>query len=96
MASTAPVNTPVEDDEDDEPSWTDFAVAIPTLVFAIIPFTSLWAEFANPEEVSRKYRGIARLLESVGPVTTSAVFALITVALVAIAVHKRRKWAAQH
>ena len=94
MTSTAPVNTPVEDD-DDEPSWTDFAVAIPTLALAIIPFTSLWDSFADPESVGRKYRGVARLLESVGPVTVSAVFAVITVALVAFAVHKRRTYAAQ-
>ena len=95
MTSTAPVNTPVEDD-DDEPSWTDFAVAIPTLALAIIPFTSLWAEIADPEEVSRKYRGVARLLETVGPVTVSVVFAVVTVALVAVAVHKRRTYATQH
>lgn len=95
MTSTAPVNTPVEED-DDEPSWTDFAVAIPPLAFAIIPFTSLWAEFADPEEASRKYRGVARLLETVGPVTTSLVFAVIGLGLIGIAIHKRRRYAKQH
>ena len=94
MTSTAPVNTPVEED-DDEPSWTDFAVAIPTLAFAIIPFTSLWESFADPESVGRKYRGIARLLETVGPVTVSVVFAVVTAGLVAIAIHKRRTYAAK-
>lgn len=89
---TAPTNAPVEDvdTDDDDPTWTDFVAAVVCLAIAVVPFTPLWDEFSNPEEVSRRYRGVARLLDTVGPVPVSLVFAVIGVVLLLVAVNKVR------
>lgn len=92
--STAPTTTHVQDvdaDDDENPSWVNFASAAVLLAFAVVPWTSLWAELSNPEEASRKYRGIARLLDTLGPLPVSAVFGVLGVIMLVVAVNSVRK-----
>ena len=85
----------VEEDEDG-PSWTDFLVPLGCFAIAAIPFTPVWDAMADPENVRRKYRGVSRLLESVGPVTFTLAFAGIgLVVLIGLLVQRRNNRSAE-
>ena len=80
------------DEDDDEPSWTDFFVPLACFAFAAIPFTPLWDTMADPENARRKYRGVSRLLEAVGPVPFTLAFAGIgVVVLIGLLVQRRKR-----
>ena len=84
------------DEDDNEPSWTDFLLPLGCFAIAAIPFTSLWEGMSDPESVRRKYRGASRVLETVGPVWFTVAFAGIGLAvLISVIVQRRKKRSAE-
>lgn len=92
METAATTHVPdVETDDEETPAWTLFLASVVFSVFAVIPFTSYWAQISDPTEVGRRYRGVARLFELVGPVPVTVVFGLLALTMLAVAVNKVRK-----
>ncbi|KQR17322.1 hypothetical protein [Cellulomonas sp. Leaf334] len=92
--NSAPSTTPdldIDTDED-ESSWTDFFLPAVLFAIAVVPFTPLWDEIAQPDSTRRRYGGISRFLDSVGPLPVALAFAgLGLVILVGVLVQRSRK-----
>lgn len=92
--NTVPSTTPdldIDTDEE-ESSWTDFFLPVVLFAIAVVPFTPLWDEVAQPDSTRRKYGAISRFLDSVGPVPVALTFAgLGLVILVGVLVQRSRR-----
>ena len=92
--NSAPGTTTAQDidADEEEPSWTDFLLPIALFAFAVIPFTPLWEQIAQPDSTRRRYGAISRFLDSVGPVPVALAFAgLGLVLLIAEIVQRSRR-----
>ncbi len=91
---TAPANTPdldVDTDEEDEPSWTDFGLPVGLFILAIIPFTPLWEQIAQPDTTRRKYGAISRFLADIGPLPVTLTFAGLGALILVWTLAQRRR-----
>lgn len=91
MTSTPSTTTPEIDTDEDEASWTDFLYAAVCYVLAVVPFTPLWDQLADPEASSGRRRGLQRLLAEIGPLPVTLVFAGVGTALLLMVLAQRRK-----
>lgn len=93
VMETAPTTAPAQDVEtdEDEPSWTDFGLPIGLFVLAIIPFTPLWEQIAQPDTTRRKYGAISRFLADVGPLPVTLTFAGLGALLLVWTLAQRRR-----
>ncbi|WP_456786052.1 hypothetical protein [Cellulomonas sp. P5_C5] len=91
--NSVPSTTPEQDVDvdEEESSWTDFLLPIAFFALAAIPFTPFWEQIADPESTRRRYGGISRFLDSVGPVPVALAFAGIGVALLVVAIVQRSR-----
>ncbi len=93
VMETAPATAPAQDVEtdEDEPSWTDFGLPVGLFVLAIIPFTPLWEQIAQPDTTRRKYGAISRFLADVGPLPVTLTFAGLGALLLVWTLAQRRR-----
>lgn len=79
------------DSDEEESSWTDVLLPAVCFAIAVIPFTPLWEEIAQPDSTRRTYGAVSRFLDSVGPVPVALTFAgLGLVILVGVLVQRSR------
>ena len=93
VMETAPTTAPAQDVEtdEDEPSWTDFGLPIGLFALAIIPFTPLWEQIAQPDTTRRKYGAISRFLADIGPLPVTLTFAGLGALLLVWTLAQRRR-----
>jgi len=78
------------DADEDEPSWTDFFLPLALLAIAVVPFTPLWDQVADPDRHGR-YGAIARFLDSVGPVPVALTFGALGLILLVAEIRGRSR-----
>jgi len=91
VPSTTPEQEIDIDIDEDESSWTDFLLPLGCFALAVIPFTPLWEQIADPESTRRRYGAASRFLDSVGPVPVALVFAGLGLALLIGAIVQRTR-----
>lgn len=93
VMETAPATAPAQDVEidEDEPSWTDFGLPLGLFALAIIPFTPLWEQIAQPDTTRRKYGAISRFLADVGPLPVTLAFAGLGALILVWTLAQRRR-----
>ena len=91
--TSVPSTTPEQDidAEEEESSWTDFILPLVLFGIAVIPFTPIWEQIADPDSTRRRYGAISRFLDSVGPVPVALTFAGIGVVLLVAAFVQRSR-----
>ena len=90
--NSLPSTMPEHDiDAEEESSWTDFLLPIGLFVLAVIPFTPLWEQIAEPDSTRRRYGAISRFLDSVGPVPVALAFAGLGLVFLTVAIVERSR-----
>jgi hypothetical protein len=86
-----PSTTTEPDIDEDEPSWTDFVLPVGLFALAVLPFTPLWEQIADPDTTRRRYGAISRFLADVGPVPVALTFAGLGLVFLVVAIRGRAR-----